>query len=419
MRIKAHHMRRLITLVVAITLGVAGAVFADPIPPKTTAKSAILVDALTGRVLWEKACHKRLPPASTTKMMTAIIAMDRGKLDQPVIASEYATKTQFTSIHLMPGEQIKLRDILYAMLMRSANDSAVAVAENIAGSEHAFVDLMNEKARSLGAHDTHFVNPHGLNAQGHYSTTFDLAIIARSALQYPLINEVVRTKSFRLARSKNFKDVSVSNHNKFLWQYSGADGIKTGYTREAGGCLAASVTRNGWRLIAVVLGSKKASKDAAAIFDYGYKNFQQKTIARTTIPVSEEPVSDGVVRDVAVVPAQDIAIVLRSHDKGDTSVKTTIQRARAPIHKGDKLGSLTGYLNGQEIGTTDLVAAGDVPRTFIGTVRFIFRTLLKISILTLVGCIIYGRTTAKGSRRRRRGISKRGGNSYRRRTSNR
>jgi D-alanyl-D-alanine carboxypeptidase (penicillin-binding protein 5/6) len=414
-------MRRLLTFWISILIAVTGTagLFADPVSPQITAQSAILVDALTGHVIWEKGCHHRLAPASTTKMMTAIVAMEHASPDRIVTASKRATETPYTSMHLFEGEQLSLHDVLYAMLMRSANDAAVAVAENVGGSEESFIGMMNAKAHALGAVDTHFVNPNGLPDPQHYSSAYDLAIIARYALRFPLINEIVRTKRYRLTRTKNFQDLSVTSHNHFLWKYPGADGIKTGFTSEAGGCLAASATRGNWRLIAVVLKSKKASKDAIALLDYGYKNFKGVALAREETPVVNAPVSGGDVPTVALLPSGSLAAVLRKQASAKPETKVSVYRAAAPIRRGEKLGALTGYINGRSIGTVDLVAATDVHRTLGATILFVFRTLMEISILTIVGGIVYGRTITKSSRRRRRRIAKRGGNPHNVGTSSR
>jgi serine-type D-Ala-D-Ala carboxypeptidase (penicillin-binding protein 5/6) len=228
-------------------------------PPAVAAKSAILVDAQTGTILFEKDAHTRRAPASTTKIMTATLLLEHGGLDAPVTASARAAKTPYANLHLRPGERIPLRDMLYAILLRSANDGCVAAAETVASSVPAFVEMMNYKAREIGCTETHFVTPNGLYDPNHYTTAADLARMAIYATQYDLFNQIVATKEKLINRSIARTDSLMRNHNRLLSRYPGCDGIKTGYVRQSGKCLVASATRteegHPWRLIAVVLNS--------------------------------------------------------------------------------------------------------------------------------------------------------------------
>ena len=381
---------------------------AAPAPPKIAAASAILVDAVTGDVLYEKACRKRRPPASTTKMMTAILALENGKLDQSVCASPYASRTPFGSLNLKPGEQLSLNDVMYAMLLRSANDGAVCIAENVAGSEKKFVELMNKKAKEIGTKQTHFANPHGLQNKYHYSTAYDLALIARYAVGIPEFNEMVRTKKIRIERSINTLDVTLKNTANFLWKFDGADGIKTGYTRQAGHCFVGSATRDGWRLIAVVLKSKSAGEDTAALMNYGFKYFQGVVFVRKNdVVVPKVPVAGGVVEHVDLVAAGNLAKTLPRSAQAVPKIETELDHVSAPIKKGEKLGTLTGYLNGEKIGTVDLVAAESIDRTVAATIWLLVRSVLTVSGIVLVGFVTYGTAVAKTARRRRRGFKKR------------
>lgn len=404
-------VRRYLTVwLCALWLLLAAISFAadNPSPPQITAYSAILVDAATGKVLYEKRCHARRPPASTTKIMTAILALEKGSLESKVSASTRASKTAFASLNLKPGETLTLKDLLYGLLLRSANDAAVCIAEHIAGSEQNFVAMMNEKARKLGAKDTHFTNPHGLYDPKHYSTAYDLALMARYAVRIPTFSDIVSTKTARIERSMNEKDVYLKNTARFLWRFNGADGIKTGYTREAGHCFVGSATRDRWRLISVVLKSEDAGGDTAALLSYAFENLKQVCFTRKNEVVTTVAVANGVTDKVDLVARDDLALVLKSTAKAETRTDIDAEETKAPVAKGEKLGTLTGYLNGRKVGSVDLVAANAVDRTLAATTWIWTRSMLTVSVLFLVGYISYGAAAAKAARRRRRGIAARG-----------
>lgn len=378
----------------------------SPEPPVIKGKSAIVVDALTGIIIYEKNSHVKREPASTTKIMTAILALEHGKLSDVVTASTDVSKTQYSSMHLKPGENLTLNDLMYGMLLRSANDAARCAAEYVAGSEEKFVELMNEKAKSIGALDTHFVNPHGLHNSNHYTTAYDLALIARYAIQNSEFNDFVRTKGIRINRSINTKDVTMRNTARFLWKYKGADGIKTGHTKEAGRCFVGSVTRGNWRVISVVLGSPDAGTDTIALMDYTFKYFKQVPIARTDKIVQSIPVKYGKQNTVEIIPAQNLALItgIKSDLKPETRI--SLEKASAPIRKGDKLGSLTAYYGNKEVGSVNLVAAENVDRKISSTIWLWTRNILATSTILITGLLTYGTAVAKVARRRRRRLSK-------------
>jgi D-alanyl-D-alanine carboxypeptidase len=230
-------------------------------------------------------------------------------------------------------------------------------------------------------------------------------MIARYAVKLPRFNEVVRTKTARIERSINKKDVFVRNTARFLWRYEGADGIKTGYTREAGRCFVGSATRDGWRLIAVVLKSKDAGKDAAALLDYGFKYFKPVCYAKTTEPAKTVMVVGGVYQTVDLMPARDLALVLRKSDHAEARTEIDTRRAVAPIENGEKLGTLSAYLNDEKVGTVDLIAAESVDRTLLATIWHFTRPALAVTAILFTGILTYGTKAAKAARRRRRGLS--------------
>lgn len=253
--------------------------------PRVTAAAALLVDG-DGAVLWQRHARRRMAPASTTKIMTAVLALELGRLDDLVVVSRRAATGRGSRLGLRERERYRLEDLLVGMLVRSGNDAAVAVAEHIAGTVEGFVRLMNEKAAGLGAKDTHFVTPHGLDRPGHYTTAADMALMAHHAMAHPAFAEIVGSRERVVApEGGNGREKLLRNTNKLLWRYAWADGVKTGTTPRAGRCLIASATRDGHRLIAVVFRSANRWQDAVRLLNYGF--------ARTRGQGSKGPPSPG------------------------------------------------------------------------------------------------------------------------------
>jgi len=374
--------------------------------PKTGGLAAIVIDAETGQILYEKNSHLRRPPASTTKIMTAIVALEHGHLDDVVTISKKAAETPYSSLNFKPGERIKLRDLLYGMLLRSANDSCVAVAEHIAGSVEKFVEMMNEKAREMGCRDTHFVNPNGLHDPDHYSSAYDLALIARHAIHIPAFNEFIRTKKVKIDRSLNHEDTVVRNKSlRFLKHYLGADGIKTGYTKQAGHCFVGSATHEGWRLISVVLKSPDIAAETAALLDYGFHHFRPLFYACRNEPVQEVRVAGGK-EPVKAVSVRDGFVVVPRKSRPCLERQVEIRPVEAPVEAGQSLGDLYVLLDGQKIDTVPLVADRSVDRTLIASLWHWTRSWGLLIALTVVGVRVGG-TLAKNSRTRRCGFKKR------------
>lgn len=242
--------------------------------PVINASAAVLIKADTGEVLYSKNPRAIMAPASTTKMMTAILAIEKGNLDAKVKVSSHAAAIGGSTMNLRPGDEQTLRDLLYGLMLPSGNDAATAIAEYIAGSESRFAQLMTEKARELGMENTRFQNASGLPAVNHYTTAYDLALLAGYALNNPVFAEIVQTKIASVPSSRSNVSRPLVNHNKLLWQYPYATGIKTGYTRRAGRCLVASATHNETTLIAVVLKSNTMYQDSIQLLDLGFQASQ-------------------------------------------------------------------------------------------------------------------------------------------------
>jgi D-alanyl-D-alanine carboxypeptidase (penicillin-binding protein 5/6) len=326
--------------------------------------------------------------------------------------SDHATRTEYATLHATPGELIGMQDLLYAVLLRSANDGCVAAAEHIGGSEAAFVDLMNLRARELGAVDTHFVTTNGLHDPQHYSTAADLTRIARHAMRYALFNQVVATAEHRIStRSVNRKDTLLKNHNRFLETYAGADGIKTGYVRQSGKCLVASATRlegnYPWRLLAVVLNSRDTYRDSGALLDYGFRYFQPVFFARQGVPVGKVAVAGGTISPVALVAREDMLAVVRRGAPAATRLVVQASAPRAPLRRDRAVGTAVAYLNGQFVARGELVPARAVAMGWTGKLSHWGGWSLLTLMLLALGPR-YARSVAEGARRRRGRVAPRG-----------
>jgi D-alanyl-D-alanine carboxypeptidase len=265
-----------------------------------TARAAVLMDASTGKLLYQKDPDLRLPPASTTKVVTAIVTLEsRRKLSESLTVSKAATRVPASKLYLRPGQTITIEHLLYGILLSSANDASMVLAEGIAGSVESFAELMTTKAHNIGAVNTHFTNPHGLTAPDHYSTARDLAILFRYAMKNATFREIVQTKissvkSNSIIRKRTVaRRISVRNHNRLLWNFDGAIGGKTGYTLAAQKCFVGAVVRNGVTLIVSILGARDQWGDTKKLLEYGFDNYQ--TLQAATQPagktVTSEPVS--------------------------------------------------------------------------------------------------------------------------------
>lgn len=330
--------------------------------PKISADAAILIDATTGYILYAKNEHQRRSPASTTKIMTAIVALERGNLDDIVTVSKRAALVGGSSLWLKAGDKVTLAELIRGVLIRSGNDGSVAIAEHICNSQQEFVDLMNLRAEQLGALNTRFRNTHGLTQSGHYSTAYDLAIIARYALRFPFFAEAVSTKTETFERINQEWGQTISNTNKLLWSLEGADGVKTGTTSDAGYCLVASATRDGRQLISVVLHSDNRWRDSAILLEYGFSEFELVQLTKSGEQVRLQEITDG--RSPAeVIVESDLFAVVRKQEKDLIQRDIIIyEDLKAPLRRFDRIGEIRFHINGQEIGHTNLITRNEVTR---------------------------------------------------------
>lgn len=332
------------------------------LPPEIVGQAGLVMDVLTGKVLYEKNAHSPFEPASPTKIMTAILALEKGNLSDIVVTSEEPLRVDGSRIYLEEGEKLTLEQMLYGMMLNSGNDAAVAIAEHIGGDIESFVKMMNAKAREIGAYHTTFVNPSGLPDEGHLTTAYDLALISRYALlNLPEFRKIVSTKTLEIPWQAEEWDRQLINLNKLLWNYEGADGVKTGYTSTAGRTLVASATRDGWQLISVVLKSDaNIWSDSMALLDYGFENFEIKNLVGKNSDVAEEDVKYG--DPVKLVTKDGLTSVVKKNDLPISKKLVINQDIKAPVSKGEVLGQLIFYQGEEQLGSVNLIAANDVKR---------------------------------------------------------
>ncbi len=337
------------------------------------AKSAILIEASTGKILYDKNSHEKLPPASVTKVMTMLLIMeaienDRISYEDIVVTSDYASSMGGSQVFLGPGEQMKVHDMLKAIAIASANDASVAMAEHIYGSEEAFVNAMNEKAKELGMSDTTYVNCNGLDVENHFTSANDIALASRELLKYPKIHEYL-TIWIDALRDGEF---GLANTNKLIRFYKGANGIKTGSTSKALYCLSASAKRDGMQLIAVVMAaptSKVRFNNASKLLDYGFANYAVVGGAKKDETIGKIDISKGLVKQVEVKPDSDFDLLVDKGRQGDIEKNLNIaDKVIAPVDKGQKVGEMVFYLDGEEIGKVSIVTKDSVEKISVGKV---------------------------------------------------
>ncbi|WP_353095857.1 D-alanyl-D-alanine carboxypeptidase family protein [Tissierella praeacuta] len=326
-----------------------------------SAESCILIDSESGRVLYERDAHRKMPMASTTKIMTALVALEKGNINDKVVIKNESVGVEGSSIYLREGEVISLKDMLYGLMLRSGNDAAEAIALHISGNIDDFVSLMNEKAKSIGALNTNFKNPHGLHDDLHYSTAYDLALITKAAFSYEEFANIVGSKSHLADRVENNY---FYNKNKTLWQYERGDGVKTGYTTKSGRCLVSSANKNGMRLIAVCLRAGDWFNDNYKLLDYGFDNYKQSFIYDKGQFIKKADVGNGNKEHVNLVTEKSLFYPLKEGEREKVKISVDIPNdIEAPIEKGDKIGYICTYLDGQLVDKSDLIAKSSIKRT--------------------------------------------------------
>ncbi|MCM0760086.1 MULTISPECIES: D-alanyl-D-alanine carboxypeptidase family protein [Sporomusa] len=371
----------LVTLLFLLLAG--GTAFGAPANPQsaaqlqTSAVSAVLMDE-NGTILFEKDSHKRLPPASVTKIMTLLLAVEaveqgRIQLTDEIFTSETAWRQGGSQIWLEPGEKMSVKEILTAVAVVSANDAAVALMEHIYGSEAAAVEAMNKRAEALGLADTHFNNVNGLPTTDHYMSAYDAALIAKEATTHPLYMEMCGIKEAWLRDGKNW----LVNTNKLLWWYKGGDGLKTGWTEEAKYCFVGTAKRDGLRLISAVFATPEPRshlRESMKLLDWGFANYTAVPIVTQGTVVERLKVNKGIEKELQLVAAQDLNLIVGKGQNKNLQKKIVADSSvNAPIEEGQKCGELIVIKDGKEMGKVDLIAEKAVPKA--GLIR-IFQNMI-------------------------------------------
>lgn len=323
-------------------------VCADDLKLAENAKAAIIMESTTGEILYKNNINEKYAPASMTKMMSLLLVMEYIEeggmtLDEMVNVSENASNMGGSQIFLKSGEKMSVSDLLKGVTIASANDAVVALAERVAGTEEAFVKKMNERAQELGLKNTNFKNVHGLDEANHYSTAYDMALIAKELVSHEKILEFSSIYEDYL-RANTEEQVWLVNTNKLVRFYKGADGLKTGYTKEAGYCLTATAKKDGMRLITVVMGepdSSKRNSETTKLLDYGFEQYELETLLTKNSVIGKAKISKSTVENVEIVPTQDVTLL---HKKGEKKKNSTyeleLNDIKVPIKKGEEVGIL-------------------------------------------------------------------------------
>ena len=352
-------------LILLPAMPVAAQAVLIPSSPQIAASSYILMDPLSGRIIMEENSHERLPPASLTKMMTAYIVereLDEGRisLSDMVPISVNAWRTEGSRTFVKEGTEVSVENLLKGVIIQSGNDASVALAEYIAGSEGAFVDIMNQQAQILGMNESSFANATGLPAPDHFSTAYDLALLAKA-----IINDYPENYPLYAQKHFTYNNIRQPNRNSLLWRDDSVDGLKTGHTEEAGYCLVASAKRNDTRLIAVVMGTDSTSSRAQEVqkmLNYGFRYYQSERLFRTGQELLEARVWGGASDSLSVGLTEDVYVTIPRGSRD--SLESTVELdsvIKAPISMGDELGRVTAKLGDDVVVDQPVLALSDIP----------------------------------------------------------
>lgn len=373
-----------VMFIVSILISSTFSSFSMTPPPQIniSSESGVLIDFESGEVLFEKNAHKQMYPASTTKIMTAILTLENANLSDKVIIDKETPFTDGSRMYVKEGEEFTVDQLLHALMIESANDSAVALAKHISGSTEAFAKLMNKRAKELGALNTNFTNPHGLPDEEHVTTAYDLSMIAKYGMTIPKFTEIVKTIKYQIPETEKTQEIRYfKNRNRLLWgvgsgnkiKYNGkwidikydiVDGIKTGYTTKAEQCLVSTAFKDNRRVIAVVLKTQRPNQylDSRKLIDYGFDNFKKINLINSSTMLKTIEIENGVEKTLDLVTQDSISKVL-PNDIIESNIKQNIELnsdIKAPITKGEVLGSVSFSLNGEVIGKTNLIAKSSI-----------------------------------------------------------
>ena len=362
-----------IVLCFVLLIGIIPKVYAEDVNLAEKAKSAILIEPTTGEIIFEKNSHETLHPASMTKMMSMLLvveAIENKSLswDEKIRVSENASSMGGSQILIETGEEMSVRDLIKGVAIASGNDAVVALAERVAGTKDAFVTMMNKRAKELNLKDTNFKNPHGLDDANHYSSAHDMAMIAKELTKHEIVFEYTSIYEDYLRKDTD-REIWLVNTNKLVRFYEGADGMKTGYTKEAGYCLTATAKRNGMRMIAVVMGeedSKIRNSEASAMLDYAFAQYQLDTILTKNTTIQKIKIDKAKQKQFTIIPKEDITFLYKkSEKKKKIDYTLELQKVKAPLKKGDKIGNIIIKENGKDIRKIDAIIKENVEKANI------------------------------------------------------
>ncbi|MBE5040649.1 D-alanyl-D-alanine carboxypeptidase family protein [Ructibacterium gallinarum] len=355
--------------------------------PNISAQSAVVIEKESGRILYEKNAEKEMPMASTTKIMTALLALEEGNLEDKITISATAAGVEGSSMYLQEGETFTLKELLYGLMLSSGNDAAVAIAEHFGGTE-AFVKKMNEKASQLKAKHTHFANPNGLPDDTHYSTALDMANITAQALNNPAFSEITSTQTYKISGDGKAVSRTLINHNKLLKLCEGCLGVKTGFTKAAGRCLVSAVCRNNMTLICVTLNAPDDWNDHCSLYDFLFETYHMETVVQSGRSLGTIPILDSDTTELTATSASDFCYPLRSGEQCVTSLTLTPDLI-APVSDGTECGKISVLLNGKELASLPLKIEGSAEaRPTLKKIQYnLYETLSRFyqKWLTLLG----------------------------------
>lgn len=328
----------------------------------SSACAAVIIDGKTTRVLAAQNAHTRLPMASTTKIMTALVALETSKLNELVTVPKEAYGKEGSSIYLNLGEKLTMEDLLYGLMLASGNDAAVSIAMHLGGSVEGFAEMMNQRAAALGCTNTHFVTPNGLHDAEHYSSAYDMALIASAAMKNPTFRTIVNTKYKQTSSGDIVR--TFKNKNKLLWQYEGGNGIKTGFTKASGRCLVFSAERDGKTIVGAVLNAPDMWNASKSLLDYGFKAYTWRKFVSSKETFCVVKIDKGVEPTLEILPEEDILIPLRNEEAEEAvTLRVTCPKTLlAPIQQGQRVGEIEAWCDGRLLSSVPLSAAETVMR---------------------------------------------------------
>ena len=356
-------MKKLLCLAFTVLFLLSETAFVPITAAANSASSYCVIDAMTGRVLYEKNAREKRGMASTTKIMTAIVALERANPSDMASVSYNASRTEGSSLYLKPSEKMSITDLVYGLMLNSGNDAAVVLAEHIGGSVEGFAAMMNETAKKICANSTNFTNPNGLYDEKHYTTAYDLALIARYAMKNETFAQIVSTKKYtaHAVSASGERNIYLSNHNKLLSMLEGCDGVKTGFTKKTGRCLVSSATRKGQRIICVTLNAPDDWNDHTSLINTAFSEYKMRRLISAGQYIRTVPVQGGIADSVGVVAAEDIYVPAKENETLDFELVYDIaQQIDAPISQGQDAGKVEVVYNGESVTQAKLITAANV-----------------------------------------------------------